>query len=108
MESSNFAEALTGDFQNGNACKEKESKDNIHHTEISIHNFSHNRDTSQLTQRKKEYLHDSCNKDIDHEGQISKEQKASWRRILLLIIAITVHNIPGNILKRKPNNIIIT
>lgn len=94
VESSNFAEALTGDFQNGIACKEKESKDNIHHTEISIHNLSHNRDTSQLTQRKKEYLHDSCNKDIDHEGQISKEQKASWRRILLLIIAITVHNIP--------------
>lgn len=94
VESSNFAEALTGDFQNGNACKEKESKDNIHHTEISIHNLSHNRDTSQLTQRKKEYLHDFSNKDIDHEGQISKEQKASWRRILLLIIAITVHNIP--------------
>lgn len=94
VESSNFAEALTGDFQNGIACKEKESKDNIHHTEISIHNLSHNRDTSQLTQRKKEYLHDSSNKDIDHEGQISKEQKASWRRILLLIIAITVHNIP--------------
>lgn len=108
MESSNFAEALTGDFQNGIACKEKESKDNIHHTEISIHNLSHNRDTSQLTQRKKEYLHDFSNKDIDHEGQISKEQKASWRRILLLIIAITVHNIPGNILKRTPNNIIIT
>lgn len=108
MESSNFAEALTGDFQNGIACKEKESKDNIHHTEISIHNLSHNRDTSQLTQRKKEYLHDFSTKDIDHEGQISKEQKASWRRILLLIIAITVHNIPGNILKRTPNNIIIT
>lgn len=94
MESSNFAEALTGDFQNGSACKEKDSKDDIHHTEISIHNLSHNRDISQLTQRKKEYLHNSSNRDIDHEGQISREKKASWRRILLLIVAITVHNIP--------------
>lgn len=91
VESSNFAETLTGDLQNGSVCK---GKDDIHHTEISINNLSYNRDTSQLTQRKKENVHSSSKRDVDHEGQKSKEQKASWRRILLLIIAITVHNIP--------------
>jgi len=28
--------------------------------------------------------------------QKSAEHQTSWRRILLLLIAITVHNIPGN------------
>lgn len=37
-------------------------------------------------------------REVDQEGQKSTEQQASWRRILLLIIAITVHNIPGKML----------
>lgn len=97
VDSSNIAETLTGDFQNGSTCKEKELKDDIQHTEISITNFQYNRDASQLTQRKRENLHTS-KREVDHEGQKSTEQQASWRRILLLIIAITVHNIPGKIL----------
>lgn len=90
-------------MQNGSACKEKELKDDIQHTEVSITNFSYNRDTSQLTQRKKENLH-MGKREIDHEGQKSTEQHASWRRILLLIIAITVHNIPGKVLQPKKHS----
>lgn len=93
VESSNIAENLTGDLQNGSACKEKELKDDIQHTEVSITNFSYSRDTSQLTQRKRENLYTN-KREVDQEGQKSREQQASWRRILLLIIAITVHNIP--------------
>ncbi|XP_020626646.1 zinc transporter ZIP11-like isoform X1 [Orbicella faveolata] len=93
VESSNITDAITGDFQNGSACKEKELREDIQHTEVSITNFSYSRDTSQLTQRKRENLYTS-KQEVDQEGQKSREQHASWRRILLLIIAITVHNIP--------------
>lgn len=98
VESSNIAETLTGNLQNGSACKEKELKDDIQHTEISITNFSYSRDSSQLTQRKKDNLYVS-KQEVDQEGQKSREKQASWRRILLLIIAITVHNIPGKMLE---------
>ena len=99
VESSNIAETLTGNLQNGIACREKELKDDTQHTEISITNFSYSRDSSQLTQRKKDNLYVSVSKqEVDQEGQKSREKQASWRRILLLIIAITVHNIPGKML----------
>ena len=32
---------------------------------------------------------------LDESVTLRRSQKSSWRRILLLIIAITVHNIPG-------------
>lgn len=32
---------------------------------------------------------------LDESVTLRRSQRSSWRRILLLIIAITVHNIPG-------------
>ena len=32
---------------------------------------------------------------LDESVTLKRSQRSSWRRILLLIIAITVHNIPG-------------
>ena len=32
---------------------------------------------------------------LDESVRLRRSQRSSWRRILLLIIAITVHNIPG-------------
>lgn len=93
LESSNITDTLTGDFRNGSTCKEKDSiKDNMHQTEISINSYPYSSNTSQLTQRKKTDISLSSKKDI--EEQKSAEQQTSWKRILLLIIAITVHNIP--------------
>lgn len=82
-------------MQNGSTCKEKELANDIHQTEISITNYSHGASTSQLTQRKKTDTLQSSKKDV--EEQRSDKQR-SWRRILLLIIAITIHNIPGDCL----------
>ena len=36
------------------------------------------------------------NSAVSEKSADSASKSASWRRILLLIIAITVHNIPGN------------
>jgi len=92
LESSNIADTLAEDFSNGSACKEKELKNDIHQTEISITSYSYSSSTSQLTQRKKTDISLSNNKEMGE--QKSAEHQTSWRRILLLLIAITVHNIP--------------
>lgn len=34
----------------------------------------------------------------EREEKLHKEQSEKWKRILLLVIAITVHNIPGTLL----------
>ena len=65
----------------------------MHQMEISINSYPYSSNTSQLTQRKKTDISLNSKKDI--EEQKSAEQQTSWKRILLLIIAITVHNIPG-------------
>ena len=89
IESSNIAETLTGEYQNGGACKEKD----LYQTEIQLNNYSYGSSVSQITQRKKTDISKSRREDV--EKQKSVKQQTSWRRILLLIIAITVHNIPG-------------
>ena len=75
--------------------KEKDFLDECQHSANSVISIStaYSRDASGLTQRKKDMA--SSKKDV--ERQIGIEKQASWRRILLLIIAITVHNIPGMI-----------
>lgn len=92
IESSNIAETLTGEFQNGSACKEKDVKDDFHQTEIQLNSYSHSSTTSQITQRRKTDISKSRKEDVEQQKFV--EQQTSWRRILLLIIAITVHNIP--------------
>ena len=93
LESHSFAETLAHDFKNGMAPFELQS-DRKHKKEeevIIVNSSLHDRESSGLTQRKKASL------DVEtSEGRSAQdERKASWRRILLLIVAITVHNIPG-------------
>ncbi|KAK2571691.1 Zinc transporter ZIP11 [Acropora cervicornis] len=90
LESSNIADTLTGDLQNGSTCIKEELTDHSFQTEISITSYPYNASNSQLTQRKKT---DTFQSRENVEQQLSSKQ-TSWRRILLLIIAITVHNIP--------------
>lgn len=90
LESSNIADTLTGDLQNGSTCIKEELTDHSFQTEISITSYPYNASNSQLTQRKKT---DTFQSREIVEQQLSSKQ-TSWRRILLLIIAITVHNIP--------------
>ncbi len=38
----------------------------------------------------------SPNGDTDSAKQNRQQRLVTWKRILLLIVAITIHNIPGN------------
>ena len=80
-------------MQNGSTCKEKELANDIHQTEISITSYSYGASTSQLTHRKKTDTLQSSKREVEEQRS---DKQTSWRRILLLIIAITVHNIPGD------------
>lgn len=91
VESSNVAETLTGGMQNGSMWKEKELPNDIYQTEISITSYPYNASSTQLTQRKKTDISYSSRKKVEEQ---KSSMQSSWRRILLLIIAITVHNIP--------------
>ena len=82
-------------MQNGSTCKENELTNDIHQTEISITHYSYGASTSQLTQRKKTDTLHSSKKEVEEQ---KADKQTSWRRILLLIIAITIHNIPGDCL----------
>ena len=72
------------------------SKDSTEYINDGIEIMDHNLvlDTDTVRQRKRE--------STIPVGVVNNNERArskqSWRRILLLIIAITVHNIPGNII----------
>lgn len=52
--------------------------------------------TTGLLQRRKQTTGSHSMTDVDVSSQFEEpEKQISWKRILLLIIAITVHNVPG-------------
>ena len=57
--------------------------------------FSPDYDQSLLRTRKRSSSSSSDQVASSQVDRAEKAREASWRRILLLIIAITVHNIPG-------------
>ena len=74
---------------------------NVH---IHVRHFSFCQQISRLDQRQSSQLLRSRKRSLsptdyarDDVSSLSQKehQAASWRRILLLIVAITVHNIPG-------------
>ena len=56
-------------------------------------------ENSTVSQRKKVPSQNDMrpNTDSIHTSSKVPERQVNWKRILLLIIAITVHNIPGNL-----------
>lgn len=94
LESSNIANTLTADLQlNGSVYKEEELTNHQYQTEIAITGtaYPYSASESQLTQRKKTDTFQDSKTNVEQQKSTNE---TSWRRILLLIIAITVHNIP--------------
>ena len=75
--------------------KEEELTNHQYQTEIAITGtaYPYSASESQLTQRKKTDTFQDSKTNVEQQKSTNE---TSWRRILLLIIAITVHNIPGD------------
>ena len=53
--------------------------------------------TSQYSHKKMDYYDDESGNHMSSSSS-SSLSAANWKRVILLIVAITVHNIPGEIL----------
>lgn len=96
LESPSFLDNLTSDQKSSSSTRnftnEKDKND-----KIVVNNTRRDEMKSTVTHRTVSSKH--LDEDVENDKitkEITKEQMmSSWKRILLLIIAITVHNIPG-------------
>ncbi|KAK3728549.1 hypothetical protein QZH41_011631, partial [Actinostola sp. cb2023] len=94
LECPNIADAVASDSRN--SYTQNDFKKNSQETVI-VNNTRRNETKSSATKRTISSKH--FNENIEEQAisnDMNKEHKlASWKRIMLLIVAITVHNIPG-------------
>lgn len=66
--------------------------------EVRVGSISKTQNDAAARQRRPQADSNGFSISSSHSGEIETVNKnVNWRRILLLIVAITIHNIPGNV-----------